>query len=139
MGRSTFPDGTAYDGSGWIYRGARNAIYLRDFLRCLHCECDARRVLRRGGFTLDHVRAVSTHGIDHSPANLVTCCRVCNVARLARTVRQFSGAEGVARVRAALRRAVPPAVDGLRLFERVQLVGPAARVAEAHRRGWLDP
>lgn len=36
MGRSTFPDGTAYNGSGWIYRGARNAIYLRDFLRCLH-------------------------------------------------------------------------------------------------------
>lgn len=137
MGRSTFPDGTPYHGAAWCYAGTRNAVYLRDGLRCIHCGRDARGVLRRGGFTLDHVRPCSTHGIDHSPANLITSCRRCNVSRQARTVRAFSGADGVRRARNAVRRALPAKREGLALHKAVKARGPGERVAEARRRGWL--
>lgn len=53
------------------------AIKRRDGHRCVYCQRARSKTVK---LTLDHVVAHSEGGADH-PANLVTCCMRCNVAR----------------------------------------------------------
>lgn len=64
----------ANQGSKWIRRDKRLAIYLRDDCSCAYCGRDASM---GAVLTLDHVVAGGSNG----EANLVTCCRSCNSAK----------------------------------------------------------
>lgn len=65
----------AANGSKWIRRSTRWAIYERDSFRCAYCG-------KVGGkLSLDHVHPVEAGGAKGDPANLVTCCYSCNSAK----------------------------------------------------------
>lgn len=134
--RRTWPDGQPYTGAHWIYRGKRNAIYLRDRLRCVYCDADCYMVEQElEGFTLDHVRPMSLGGDKHSPRNLVTACMHCN-RRKGNRPAVVLGADALYRSQLARRRQVPVNRRGLALLELVRRTN--SRVAWALEAGWLD-
>lgn len=61
------------NGSKWIRRDKRLAIYLRDDFTCRYCG----EQLKSNQLTLDHV-IPRTIKLDNSSTNLVTCCKTCN-------------------------------------------------------------
>jgi hypothetical protein len=77
--------GTKYQGSKWIRRERRLAIYLRDGLACAYC----------GGSIEDGITLTLDHLIPHCQGgrntnnNLITACRRCNSSRADRTVETF--------------------------------------------------
>ncbi len=78
--------GTRYQGSKWITRERRLAIYLRDGLCCAYCGA----TIEDGAtLSLDHITPHS-HGGSNASSNLVTACRKCNSARNDRLVEQFA-------------------------------------------------
>ena len=107
-------------GSKWIRRSTRLAIYHRDNDRCVYCGAAA-------DLTLDHVIACElTDKPDNSPTNLVTACLACNSAKrhltlrgwtaYLRAARGFAAAETTAmlrRVRNAIARPLDRA-EGMR-------------------------
>lgn len=80
-----------YQGSRWIRRERRLAIYLRDGLACSYCGA----TVEEDGvvLSLDHVIPVSKGGTNRS-SNLVTACRKCNSVRGDRDVAEFAQAVG---------------------------------------------
>lgn len=76
----------AGQGSKWIRRSTRLAIYHRDGFRCAYC---LRTAEEKGvGLTLDHLVACEAGGTNE-PANLVTCCLSCNSAKQDKTMRSW--------------------------------------------------
>lgn len=72
----------AANGSKWIRRSTRWAIYARDSFRCAYCA-------KVGGkLSLDHVKPCG-RGVCSDPANLVTCCCSCNSAKQGKTKRAW--------------------------------------------------
>lgn len=135
MARQCWPDGTPYTGGHWIYRGQRYALYLRDRLRCVYCDCDALVAYQeRGGFTLDHVCPVGHGGARLDPCNLVTACMSCNQRK---GEARPPDVEARRRARNATRRKVPSTRDGLALFKESR--GPLGLARAALRRELLDP
>lgn len=63
-------------GSKWIRRSTRLAIYARDGHECVYCGAKAGDVL----LTLDHVEPQELGG-GNGPDNLVTACFDCNSAK----------------------------------------------------------
>ena len=64
------------NGSKWIRRSTRLAVYLRDDFTCLYCSRylgDSPQLL-----TLDHVLPISKEGRYNDVRNLATSCRNCN-------------------------------------------------------------
>jgi len=55
-------------------RPRRSDILERDGYRCVYCG----QVLAGGALSVDHVQP-RVKGGDHSPGNLVTACRWCNI------------------------------------------------------------
>ena len=80
--------GTKYQGSKWIRREKRLAIYLRDGLACVYCGAT---VEDGAMLTLDHIQPHCT-GVDNHETNLVTACRRCNSSRADRPVAEFATA-----------------------------------------------
>lgn len=80
--------GNSYQGSKWITREKRLAIYIRDGLSCVYCNAsiDAGAML-----TLDHIKPFSKRG-KHHESNLVTACLKCNSSRGDRDLRTFVSA-----------------------------------------------
>jgi 5-methylcytosine-specific restriction endonuclease McrA len=74
-----------WNGSNWIRKERRLAIYLRDGLACVYCGAS---VEDGATLSLDHVRPHSKDGGTAS-SNLVTCCRKCNSSRGNRGLREF--------------------------------------------------
>jgi 5-methylcytosine-specific restriction endonuclease McrA len=72
----------AWNGSNWIRRDKRLAIYLRDTWRCAYCKRDLSQVKPKLR-TLDHLTPVSDGGTNDE-TNLVTCCKRCNDSKGAR-------------------------------------------------------
>jgi 5-methylcytosine-specific restriction endonuclease McrA len=66
----------AGQGSNWIRRAKRLAIYARDDHRCVYCGRDLSTEVA----TLDHVRPCELGG-DNEATNLVTACLSCNSAK----------------------------------------------------------
>lgn len=104
--------GNHNQGSNWIRREKRLAIYARDDYRCMYCQTD----LAGDVATLDHV-APRELGGGNETTNLVTACLSCNSSKRALSVRNFLvilrdhgvETEGVAaRVRRQTRRALSP-------------------------------
>lgn len=63
-------------GSNWIRRNKRIAIYNRDEWTCVYCEAD----LLDETPTLDHLHPCELGGTNHE-SNLVTCCGTCNSSK----------------------------------------------------------
>ena len=78
--------GTKYQGSKWITRERRLAIYLRDGLACVYCGAT---VEDGATLSLDHLTPHS-HGGTNASGNLITSCRTCNSARGDRSIEEFA-------------------------------------------------
>ena len=77
-----------WQGSKWITRERRLAIYARDGFACCYC---GSAVEDGAVLSLDHLRP-HCQGGDGSSTNLVTCCKKCNSARGKRSVAVFAKA-----------------------------------------------
>lgn len=75
-------------GSKWIRRSTRLAIYHRDGFCCLYCGATAETGAQ---LTLDHVLACELGGSNEA-TNLVTACLSCNSAKQHRTMREWFAA-----------------------------------------------
>jgi hypothetical protein len=75
-----------WQGSNWIRKEKRLAIYMRDGLACAWCGAGVEDGAQ---LTLDHLRPSSKDGTNEA-TNLVTACERCNKARGNRGVREFS-------------------------------------------------
>lgn len=65
-------------GSKWIGRDKRLAIYLRDGMACMFCGAGVETLSRP--LTLDHLLACELGGSNEA-TNLVTCCLSCNSSK----------------------------------------------------------
>ena len=75
-------------GSKWIRREKRLAIYLRDGLACAWC---GHGLEDNAALTLDHLTPNSLGGSNEA-TNLVTACRQCNTVRGVRPTPEFAAA-----------------------------------------------
>lgn len=80
--------GSKYQGSKWLTRERRLALYVRDGLAC--CWCGAG-IEDGAQLSLDHLTPHCEGGSNLND-NLVTCCRKCNSSRGARSVADFAAA-----------------------------------------------
>lgn len=71
-------------GSNWIAKSTRFAIYNRDGFRCVYCNAP----VKIGTATLDHVVARENGGSNRAD-NLLTSCKDCNEHKGTKTIRQF--------------------------------------------------
>lgn len=67
----------AGQGSNWIKRAKRLAIYARDGFCCVYCGMEAENGMP---MTLDHVLACELGGTNEA-SNLVSACLRCNSAK----------------------------------------------------------
>lgn len=95
--------GNGTQGSKWIRKDRRLALYLRDEFRCAYCERDLRDA-RREEVTLDHL-IPRCEGGGNENANLVTACLRCNSQRGDAPWREYAQG-GVARIEQLLARPV---------------------------------
>lgn len=99
--------GNCGQGSNWIHRATRLAIYDRDGCACVYCGRKVRSGRGTNGSRaahLDHVLPVALGG-SNAPSNLVTACKGCNDRKGASPVKVFVAtlpAGCAARVRAAV-------------------------------------
>ena len=77
--------GNNRNGSNWIRKDLRLAIYLRDNMTCVFCKTHADNTT----LTLDHVVSRSEGGSNGTP-NLVTACRSCNSSRQDMPIADFA-------------------------------------------------
>jgi len=77
----------AGQGSNWIRKDKRLAIYLRDGLACVYCGCS----VEQGLATLDHLHP-SHLGGQNVATNLVTACLSCNSSKQDLSVKSFAQA-----------------------------------------------
>lgn len=75
------------NGSNWLRRDKRLAIYMRDDWRCIYCQKSLKRC-RPKYRTLDHVVPTLLGGSNHE-SNLVTCCKSCNDRKQNRGIAEF--------------------------------------------------
>ena len=71
-----------WNGSNWIRKPKRLAIYMRDHFRCVYCYRDLSRAKPKQ-VTLDHILPVELGGTNEE-TNLVTCCESCNSRKQAK-------------------------------------------------------
>lgn len=81
-------ENSKYQGSKWITRQKRLAIYLRDGMACAYCGTGIEDGVE---LSLDHVTPHCNGGNNHE-SNLVTCCKKCNSSRGNRSVSEFAEA-----------------------------------------------
>jgi len=75
--------GNKGQGSKWIRREKRWAIYMRDNWTCVYCEQE------NVALTLDHVHPRELGG-GNEAGNLVTACRTCNTTRRQTPIEEFA-------------------------------------------------
>jgi 5-methylcytosine-specific restriction endonuclease McrA len=76
--------GNRGQGSRWIRKDKRWAIYLRDGMRCVYCGAHATQTV----LTLDHCKPRKQGG-SNDARNLVTCCYSCNSAKKNMSLRSW--------------------------------------------------
>jgi len=85
-------------GSKWIRRDKRLALYLRDGFCCVYCGRNLRGATA-AEYGLDHLNARHEAGHHHA-ANLATACRSCNSSRQDRPLADFAPGGALDRIRA---------------------------------------
>lgn len=113
-------------GSKWITRERRLAIYIRDQFTCLICEADLREEPAHN-VTLDHIVPRSKGGTNKSD-NLYTCCGKCNSSRGDRPIRKWA-------TRGAISRILIQSTRPLNMDLSRAILGNAKREAEAAETG----
>lgn len=78
-----------YQGSKWISRERRLALYLRDGLACAYCGANIEE--DEVTLSLDHLTPHCDGG-SNGTMNLITACRKCNSSRGDRPVYEFAKA-----------------------------------------------
>jgi len=77
------------NGSSWIRKAKRFAIYHRDSFTCCYCGC---RFDSSVGLSLDHVVARENGG-DNAATNLITACISCNSRKGDTPIHEFVDAD----------------------------------------------
>jgi 5-methylcytosine-specific restriction endonuclease McrA len=77
------------NGSSWIRKEKRYAIYARDSFTCCYCGC---RFDSSVGLSLDHVVARENGG-DNAATNLITACISCNSRKADTLIHEFVDAD----------------------------------------------
>ena len=102
---------TNNQGSKWISKAARLAIYLRDGFACCYCGKDLREAqCNKAGncdITLDHLDPRSSElcpTARRNPKRLVTACRKCNSTRQDQPWRQYATGGAIARIERQVRK-----------------------------------
>lgn len=93
-------------GSKWISKVVRLAIYIRDGFECQYCGRDLRNC-PACEVTLDHLDPRSTELCPikrRNPRRLVTACRSCNSSRQDKVWFTFATGGAVERIRLTVRR-----------------------------------
>ncbi len=97
----------ANNGSKWITRVRRYAIYSRDDFTCVYCGSSKN-------LTLDHLRPYIKGG-DNKTRNLVTACFSCNSARGDKPWWEYADDSAVQRIRVVRRRSIKTRVKRAKL------------------------
>lgn len=93
-------------GSKWISKPARLAIYIRDGFACQYCGRDLRDAPARE-VTLDHLDPrceVTCPAARRNPKRLVTACLRCNSSRQDKPWLDFATGGAIDRIRKTVRR-----------------------------------
>lgn len=85
-----------WNGSKWIRKERREAIYIRDGYECAYCAMDLRQAQREER-TLDHLQPRSRGG-NNKNDNLVTACADCNKRRGNKDLIVFASPEALDRI-----------------------------------------
>lgn len=88
--------GNGGQGSKWIRKDRRLAIYLRDRFECGYCGRDLRDATREE-VTLDHLTP-RCEGGGNETGNLTTACLTCNSQRGDRAWTEYAPAGAVERI-----------------------------------------
>lgn len=92
------------NGSNWIRKDLRYAIYHRDNFTCVYCG-ERFSSLPAKFRTLDHVIPRELGG-NNRPTNLVTCCYSCNSRKQDRSIFEFLDPDDISRVTEQLQKPV---------------------------------
>ena len=84
------------NGSKWIRKERRLAIYMRDRFECGYCGRDLRNADKRE-VTLDHLIPRSEQGSNRTD-NLITACLTCNSTRQDQPWMEFATQEAIDRI-----------------------------------------
>lgn len=135
MAQHTRGTGRRIDGQGsnWIRKGLRFAVYARDGFRCVYCGCRVSTGAR-GSATLDHVTP-HAHGGTNATSNLVTACRACNAAKGERTAAEWCDAGQLDAVDAALEGRIDRARGAQLAEERAHELTPSRATRRRGRAG----
>ena len=76
-----------WQGSNWIRRDKRLAIYLRDQFQCVYCHRNLANAPARKR-TLDHIIPVARGGTNDA-VNLCTACTTCNERKSNKTAWEY--------------------------------------------------
>lgn len=103
-------------GSNWIRRPKRIAIYLRDGWRCVWCGHKGG-THKSPGLSLDHLIPRGARGGTNHHRNLVTSCLDCNRTKGHMTLRQWAnhlGSDGDVQIMRVVERARKAPLDMVR-------------------------
>jgi hypothetical protein len=93
-----------WNGSSWIRKEKRLAIYLRDGFECNYCGTDLHDA-KPEDINLDHITPRCEGGSNHE-SNLITACKKCNSGRGAKPVKQYATAGALDRIKRHTRRSL---------------------------------
>lgn len=80
-----------WNGSNWIRRSTRLAIYARDEFTCQYC---GQKHLSADSLELDHIVPRARGAWDNRSTNLITCCKRCNKRKAALSLKEFLASLG---------------------------------------------
>lgn len=92
------------NGSKWITKERRLAIYMRDNFVCAYCGEDLRKHDRRN-IGLDHLTPRYSGGSNDS-SNLVTVCKACNSSRGTKDFKEYATGGALLRIEANIAKEV---------------------------------
>lgn len=90
-----------WNGSKWIRKERRLALYLRDRVTCQYCGRDLHDAANPHEVTLDHL-VPRCEGGDNANANLITACLSCNSQRRDTDWREYATGGAIERIEAQI-------------------------------------
>jgi 5-methylcytosine-specific restriction endonuclease McrA len=85
-----------WNGSSWIRKNKRTAIYLRDHFTCNYCGKDLHGA-KPEDINLDHI-VCRSHGGGNGAENLITACKACNSGRGNKKIENYATGGALERI-----------------------------------------